>query len=81
MKSIDTVVKDVYDVMESKDYSGDLGAIAMTAGREIEDAIKEAFEPREQKTDLRMSTIGKCERAQWYNYKGYKPEPLKGEVF
>ena len=81
MKSIDTVVKDVYDVMESKDYSGDLGAIAMTAGREVEDAIKEAFEPREQKTDLRMSTIGKCERAQWYNYKGYKPEELKGEVF
>ena len=81
MKSIDTVVKDVYDVMESKDYSGDLGAIAMTAGREIEDAIKEAFEPREQKTNLRMSTIGKCERAQWYNHKGYKSEPLKGEVF
>ena len=81
MKSINTVVPDVYDVMKSKDYTGDLSTIAMQAGREVEDAIKDAFTPREDKRYLRMSTIGKCERAQWYNYKGYKPEELSGEVY
>ena len=28
-----------------------------------------------------MSGIGRCERAQWYNYKGYTPEELSGEVY
>ena len=81
MKSINTVVQDVYDVMKSKDYSGDLSSIAMQAGREVEDAIKDAFTPREENRGLRMSSLGKCERAQWYNYHGYTPEEIKGEVY
>ena len=80
MKSINTVVQDVYDVMKSKDYSGDLDAIAMQAGREVEEALKDAFKPREENRHLRMSGIGRCERAQWYNFKGYKQEDIKGEV-
>ncbi len=40
MKSINTVVQDVYDVMKSKNYDGDLNAIAMQAGREVEEALK-----------------------------------------
>ena len=81
MKSINTVVQDVYDLMESKDYSGDLNSIAMQAGREVEEALKQAFTPREDKRGLRMSALGRCERAQWYNYHGYKPEEIKGEVY
>ena len=54
MKSIDTVVQDVYDLMQSKKYTGDLNSIAMQAGREVEDAIREAFTPREDKRELRM---------------------------
>ena len=80
MKSINTVVQDVYDVMKSKDYSGDLDSIAMQAGREVEEALKDAFKPREDNRGLRMSGIGRCERAQWYNFKGYKQEDIKGEV-
>ena len=60
MKSINTVVPDVYDVMKSKDYTGDLSTIAMQAGREVEDAIKDAFTPREENRGLRMSSIGRC---------------------
>ena len=56
-KSINTIIPDVYEVMKSKDYSGDLDTIAMQCGREVEQAIKNAFEPYEQKKDLRM-TIG-----------------------
>ena len=81
MKSIDTVVQDVYDLMQSKKYAGDLSSIAMQAGREVEEAIKEAFLPREDNRGLRMSALGRCERAQWYNYHGYTPEEIKGEVY
>ena len=81
MKSIDTVVQDVYDLMQSKKYAGDLSSIAMQAGREVEEAIKEAFSPREDNRGLRMSALGRCERAQWYNYHGYTPEEIKGEVY
>ena len=80
-KSINTVVPDVYEVMKSKDYSGDLNTIAMQAGREVEEAIKNAFEPYENKNELRMSSIGRCERAQWYAVKGYTPEELEGSVY
>ena len=80
-KSIQTVIPDIYHTMKSKEYSGDLGAIAMQAGREVEEAIKNAFEPYEQKTNLRMSGIGRCERAQWYNVKGYTPEEIEGSVY
>ena len=44
-KNIQTVIPDIYEVMKSKSYSGDLNAIAMQAGREVEEAIKNAFEP------------------------------------
>ena len=80
-KSINTVVPDVYEVMKSRDYSGDLNTIAMQAGREVEEAIKNAFEPYENKNELRMSSIGRCERAQWYAVKGYTPEELEGSVY
>jgi len=80
-KSINTVVPDVYEVMKSRDYSGDLNTIAMQAGREVEEAIKKAFEPYENKNELRMSSIGRCERAQWYAVKGYTPEELEGSVY
>ena len=80
-KSINTVVPDVYEVMKSKEYSGDLSIIAMQAGREVEEAIKNAFEPYENKNNLRMSSIGRCERAQWYAVKGYTPEELEGSVY
>jgi|TARA_R110002012_G_scaffold143818_1_gene302008 hypothetical protein len=80
-KSIHTLIPDVYEVMKSKEYSGDLSSIAMQAGREVEDAIKNAFEPYEQKSELRMSGIGRCERAQWYGVKGYTPEEIDGNVY
>jgi hypothetical protein len=80
-KNINTVIPDIYNVMKSKEYSGDLQTIAMQAGREVEEAIKNAFEPYEQKTNLRMSGIGRCERAQWYAVKGYTPEELDGSVY
>jgi hypothetical protein len=81
MKTINTVVPDVYKMMEDKVYTGDLQKIADIVGKEVSDAIVDAMTAREHKPGLRMSGIGRCERAQWYKYKGYTEEPISGQVF
>ncbi len=81
VKTINTVVEDVYALMKDKKYTGDLKAIAKQAGDEVAFAIEQAFEPYEDKRTLRMSGIGRCERAQWYNVKGYTAEEINGEVY
>jgi len=81
VKTIDTVIPDVYNTLETREHSGDLQSIADTVGKEVSEALVDAMTPRDKKTGLRMSSIGRCERAQWYNIKGYESEPLTGEVF
>jgi hypothetical protein len=81
MKTIDTVVQDVYTLMEKKNYKGDLKAVADKVGSEISDALVESFKERQKTDGLRMSGIGRCERAQWYNIKGYEQLPISGSVY
>lgn len=81
MKTINTLVNDVYDMMHTQKYEGDLQKIADTVGKEVSESIVTALTPREKQTGLRMSGIGKCERAQWYQYKGYEGEEIEGRVY
>ncbi len=81
MKNINTVVQDVYNLMEKREHTGDLNKIAKTIGEEVSESVVNALTPREESTGLRMSGIGRCERAQWYGIKGYTSEPIKGDVF
>lgn len=81
MKTINTVVQDVYNVMKSQETTGDVEKVADTVVAEIKDAFVEALTTRQDKKGLRMSGIGRCERAQWYKYKGYDEEEISGEVY
>jgi len=81
MKTINTVVDDVYKMMEDKVHVGDLQKVADTVGKEVSEALVDALTEREQSTGLRMSGIGRCERAQWYKYKGVDEEPIPGQVY
>jgi hypothetical protein len=81
MKTINTVVQDVYDLMEDKNINGDLKKIADRVGEEVSTALVDALTPRDRDTGLRMSGIGRCERAQWYGIKGHEPEPISGQVY
>ncbi len=81
MKKISTVVEDVYSLMETQKYTGDIKEIADRAGKEISEAIVTSLTPRENRQGLRMSGIGRCERAQWYQIKGYDSEPISGQVY
>ncbi len=81
MKTINTVVEDVYKLMETKEYAGDLNKIADKIGSEVSEAVVNAMSPRDSNTGLRMSGIGRCERAQWYQLKGYTAEEISGSVY
>lgn len=81
-KSIDTVVQDVYRLMENQvESTPELEKIAKRVGEEVEGALLEALTVRQPKGGLRMSGIGKCERSQWYTYHGYEQEPIDGQVY
>ena len=82
MKTIDTVVQDVYALM--KDQTEDTKTVATVAkrvGEEVAEAIEQALTTRQAKGGLRMSGIGKCERAQWYGFHGYEQEEIEGSVY
>jgi len=81
MKTINTVVQDVYSLMEDRKYKGDLQTIADKVGKEVSEALVESFNERQKTNGLRMSGIGKCERSLWYNIKGYEQEPIDGSVY
>lgn len=81
MKTIDTLVQDVYKVMQTRNTKTNVKEIADTVGKEVAEAIEQAFGEPQPKNGLRMSGIGKCERAQWYSVKGYEQEEIEGQVY
>lgn len=81
MKTIDTVVQDVYKLMETRETTGNVKDIADAVGDEVSVAIQNTFGVQQPKNGLRMSGIGKCERAQWYSVKGYEQEEIEGSVY
>ena len=81
MKTINTVVRDVYNLMLTQEVEGDLQKVADTIGKEVSEAVVTALTPREKQTHLRMSGIGRCERAQWYQCKGFDAEEIEGRVY
>ena len=81
MASINTLIEDMYSVLESRDYKGNLEKVAKEVGQEVTDAFITAFSPRDSKTNLRMSGIGRCERAQWYGIHGHEEEKPEGYVY
>jgi hypothetical protein len=68
-------------MMEDKVHVGDLQKVADTVGKEVSEALVDALTEREQSKGLRMSGIGRCERAQWYKFKGVDEEPISGQVY
>jgi hypothetical protein len=81
MKTINTVIQDVYDMMDSQECTGDLNKVADAVGKEVSESLVNALTPREKKKGLRMSGIGKCERSQWYDQNDYEQEPISGQVY
>lgn len=78
MKTIDTVVDDIYDGLKN-------GAPCPPYIRGYfkdgcEEILKKALTPRVKGYHLRMSNIGKKPRQLWYDLKGYEGEELEGNT-
>lgn len=74
-KSIDTLVQDVYSLLDSGIELTDEQAALL--GAEMAEAIRSQVRPRrERKASLYFSSIGKPDRQLWYEYKGVKGLPL-----
>ena len=81
-KNINTVIPDVYALMKNQTkHTPEIDTIVQRVGNEVKDALLEALTVRQKKGGLRMSGIGKCERAQWYSVHGYEAEEISGEVY
>lgn len=83
-KSLDTLVKDIYDLMLSKKTLNDLDSVADKFGKEMSTILKQTFKPVSYNKDnvhkLRMSNIGKSHRYLWYHYNGYQGEKLQAHT-
>lgn len=78
---INNLIEDIYKTLETKEYKGSLDVVALNLGKEVEEALKEHFRPREDNRKLRLSQIGKCTRSQWYDYHGFEKEKFEPKLW
>jgi ethanolamine utilization cobalamin adenosyltransferase len=68
MKKIENVVKDVYNLLDTKEVSEyvDQEAIINTFGENMKKILRQNLKEYRGGTNLRMSNIGKKDRQLWY---------------
>ena len=80
MKEINTLVQDIYDLMEKRNTPEgvDVEAEIERFGDAMKDLMKKEFLPNKSYSNrkLRLSAIGKPDRQLWYSYNGYTGEKL-----
>lgn len=83
MASIDTLIEDIYKTLEKGVNTGSVQNrdIIHKCGNEIISSIKNTLTERtDNKTNLRMSQIGKPSRQVWYDIKNASREELTGQT-
>lgn len=85
MKSIYTLVDDIYDLMENRNTPEgvDVDAEIERFGEAMKDLMKKEFKPsgRGDARNLRLSAIGKPDRELWYSANSYSKEKLKPHTY
>lgn len=80
-KTIDTLVQDIYNLMETKSSprGTDVEGIIDQFGEEIKDLMRNEFLPSKSYDGrkLRLSSVGKPLRQQWFSFKNYSKEKLQ----
>lgn len=72
MKDINTLPEDIYSLFDSEDRI-DFSKLGEDLANTFASRIKKHDGPR---NTLRLSAMGRCPRALWYDFNGYDPEPL-----
>lgn len=81
MASIDTLVTDIYRLLE-EGTDQDTYEACQVFGQRLASLMYERLKPKEEKRTLRMSNIGKPDRMLWYECNPYvKKEELNGPTY
>jgi hypothetical protein len=83
MKNIDTLVADIYELLETRklDEGVDLEAICEHFGKEMAEILHTALTPEPSRGGLRLSAIGKPDRQIYNAYNGVEGEQLRGATY
>ena len=85
MADVNTVVKDVYHLLEDKKLDAsdsNIHAVCREFGEECQRLLMEALcAPEQDRSRLRLSAIGKPDRMLWNAIHGVSGEPLKGPTY
>ena len=84
MKTIDTLVKDIYTLMKTKEIPEgvDLEAECASFGKAMGELMLEQLQPEIDRTGrLRLSAIGKPDRKIWNAFMGVAGEPIDGPTY
>ena len=84
-KSIHSLVKDVYELMENRNSPKgvDVEAEIEHFGEAVKDLMRKEFLPSKGFSSgrLRLSAIGKPDRQLWYGYNGYTQEKIQPHTY
>ena len=83
MKSIDTLVEDIYLIMQRKQYvAPDADQYINDFADAMRDLMRKEFTQKGfwDGRNLRLSSIGKKDRQLWYSANGYKGEPIQAHT-
>ena len=83
MPSIDTLITDIYKLLETKEIPEgvDLDAECSAFGKVMGDVLREQFRARNDSGRLRLSAIGKPDRQIYNSYHGVEGEPIRGATY
>lgn len=84
MKSIHTLVDDIYKLMETKQVSDgvDIEEVVDHFAESMKQLMLKEFNPKERDgRKLRLSAIGKPDRQQWYSYRNTEEEPIRAPTY
>jgi len=83
-KTVDTVVRDIYKLMESKEIPDtvDLRAVCDQFGQDMAEVMWDNLQPEQDRSGaLRLSGIGKPDRQIYNRFHGIKGEDLQGATY
>jgi len=83
LKTIDTLIHDIYNTLETKSYGEDVHPEEICArfGSVCADILREQLDARDNRGRLRLSAIGKPDRQLYNQYHGVEGEPLRGPTY
>ena len=84
MKTVDTLVRDIYHLMETKEIPEgvNLEAQCKAFGEVMAKTLYDQLQPEKDRTGLlRLSAIGKPDKKIWSAFKGVAGEPLRGPTY